>query len=137
MWCVLVFLAIGVDAGAPRRVFQTTPASVSLEDYTMQLVLPDFEMQLYDSAAALELIDEHYGDSELSRAYRYFVEERVLSTDLFRLAAVGAIGGFYADTEVLASASSEPLASAAASFLLIDSEGRGQAKFSRVRSCRE
>ena len=103
----------------------------------MQLVLPDFEMQLYDTAAALELIDEHYGDSELPRTYRYFVEERVVTADLLRLAAVGAIGGFYADTEVLAYASFEPLASVAASFQLVDSEGRGQARFGRVRSRRE
>ena len=102
MWRVITLLcaACGVRAETPRRIIQTSSASAVREDWIRWTAIladtnPEFEMLMFDDDAALAFVDKHYAGTELPHAYRYFASKRiVMATDLFRLAVVGAIGGF-------------------------------------------
>jgi len=71
---------------------------------------PEFDFLLFDDEEALEFVDEHFQDSALPEVMRN-MPRSVMKADLFRLAAVAVLGGFYMDMDVIAKDSFDPIVS--------------------------
>jgi len=69
---------------------------------------PDYNFLLFDDKEALEFIDTFFEDSPLPDVVRK-VPRPVMKADLFRLAAVSVLGGFYMDMDMYAKESFDPI----------------------------
>ena len=60
---------------------------------SLKVANPDFELVHYSDDEARAFIKEHYGDTILEQAYDMVTP--IMRADLFRLAAIYKLGGFY------------------------------------------
>lgn len=103
---IILLLGLVVFGDIPKIIIQTGPNS-ALGDFDglperMQQKNADFEHQFFNDDSMLEFVEEHFPNSEL---LELMVDSRlpvVAKTDLFRLAAVLTLGGFYMDMDVYA-----------------------------------
>jgi len=97
----------------PKRIIQTGP-NEEVEEFKgipgrMQVKNEDFSYDFFNDDRMFEFMQEHFPESELLEV---FLDERVpivMKSDLFRLAVVASIGGFYMDMDVYAYKNMEPL----------------------------
>jgi len=100
----------------PKTIIQTSKSSlIDRPDWIeyqekMREVNPDFEIVHYDDEQAEAFIAENYGGTILEKAYK--VSTPIMRADLFRLAAIYKLGGFYFDMDVLAKSSLDPIVEA-------------------------
>lgn len=106
-----------VHAGSiPRTIVQTSKDStIDRPDWlvyqnSLRDVNPDFELIHYSDQEALAFIAEHYSGTILEHVYD--AATPILRADLFRLAYIYKLGGFYMDMDVLCKSPLDPLADA-------------------------
>jgi len=110
-------VAVIVDAKSiPRTIIQTSKDStVDRPDWieyreSLRRANPDFDIVHYSDDEARAFIAEHYAGTILADAYD--VVTPIMKADIFRLAAVYKLGGFYMDMDVLGKTSLDPLVEA-------------------------
>jgi len=115
----LVGLVAGQDAASvdeqsfPKTIIQTSPskeiARADWEYYqiTLRQKNPYYKFLHFDDDEALAFIEEHFSGTVLHRTYMEVTP--IMKADLFRLAAIYVLGGFYMDMDMLAKQSFDPL----------------------------
>lgn len=104
----------------PKLIIQTGP-NKPVSDFKgfpeqLQKINPSFEYTFYDDAAALDFVAKHFPDSDLLAVYQDPRLKIVMKADIFRLAAISVLGGFYFDMDVYAYRNLDPLLSHRAVF---------------------
>ena len=106
-----------VDAKSiPRTIIQTSKdAIVDRPDWieyrnSLKRVNPDFDLVHYSDDEARNFIAEHYAGTILAETYD--IVTPIMRADIFRLAAIYKLGGFYMDMDVLGKSSMDPLVEA-------------------------
>ena len=99
-------------ATIPKTIIQTSKDKELRPDWlefqtSLRRVNPDFEFVHFDDDEALEFIEKHYGGTILETAYNMVTP--IMRADLFRLAAVYKLGGFYMDMDMMGKTSLDPL----------------------------
>ena len=114
---VLSASAMAVDAKTiPRTIIQTSKdAIVDRSDWveyrdSLKRVNPDFDLVHYSDDEARAFIAEHYAGTILADTYD--IVTPIMRADIFRLAAIYKLGGFYMDMDVLGKSSLDPLVEA-------------------------
>lgn len=114
---VLSASAMAVDAKTiPRTIIQTSKdAIVDRSDWieyrdSLKRVNPDFDLVHYSDEEARAFIAEHYAGTILADTYD--IVTPIMRADIFRLAAIYKLGGFYMDMDVLGKSSLDPLVEA-------------------------
>lgn len=113
--CILnLALLLGAAAAAtiPKRIIQTSrskdlPADWFMYQASLRQLNPDFEFLHFDDGEALAFVEEHYSGTILHDAY--LAATPIMKADLFRLAAVYVMGGFYMDMDMMGREPLEPL----------------------------
>ena len=100
-------------AGIPLKIFQTGPWATWDESWpelsaSMASTNPEFERVFFDDDAAAEFVRYEYGDTAVAEAFET-CGRPVMRSDLFRLAVVAKLGGFYMDMDMLARSGLAPL----------------------------
>jgi len=106
-----------VDAKSiPKTIIQTSKDStVDRLDWieyrnSLQKSNPDFELVHYSDDEARAFIAEHYAGTILEDTYD--IVTPIMRADIFRLAAIYKLGGFYMDMDMLGKSSMDPLVEA-------------------------
>ena len=106
-----------VDAKSiPRTIIQTSKeAKVDRPDWieyqtSLATANPNFELVHYSDEEARAFIGEHYGGTILEDTYD--IVTPIMRADIFRLAAIYKLGGFYMDMDMLGKASLDPIVNA-------------------------
>ena len=115
MWSSLLVALLPVVAFGstiPKRIIQTSPAGKSRADWdfyqaSLRDKNPDFEFLHFDDDQALAFIEKHYGGTILHMTF--LTVTPIMKADLFRLAAVLQMGGFYFDMDILGKQSLDSL----------------------------
>lgn len=100
----------------PKTIIQTSKSStIDRLDWieyrnSLQATNPDFELVHYSDDEARSFIATHYGDTILQEAYDMVTP--IMRADLFRLAAVYKLGGFYFDMDMLGKEPLNPMVDA-------------------------
>jgi len=89
-------------ATIPRKIIQywdtpTLPLAALEVTRSWQAQNPDYEYELFDSEQATQFIQQHYDDS-LVQAFKH-CDQAATQADLFRLAYLNKMGGFYVDID--------------------------------------
>lgn len=100
----------------PKIIIQTVPDKQQLKSDTTLFAIhsswmdmnPDFEMLLFDEDGMIRFVDEHFVSTPLPAIMRK-VQMPEMKSDLFALAAVAVLGGFYMDIGMLAKESLKAL----------------------------
>lgn len=113
-------LILVVWSDIPKLIIQTGP-NKPVSDFKgfpeqLKKINPSFEYTYYDDAAALDFVAKHFPDSDLLAVYQDPRLKVVMKADLFRLAAISVLGGFYFDMDVYAYRNLDPLLSHRAVF---------------------
>jgi len=100
----------------PRTIIQTSKeTTVDRPDWlayqtSLKAANPNFELIHYSDAEARAFIAEHYAGTILADAYD--IVTPIMRADIFRLAAIYKLGGFYMDMDMLGKASLDPIVAA-------------------------
>jgi mannosyltransferase OCH1-like enzyme len=100
----------------PKTIIQTSKFdSIDRLDWieyhnSLKKANPNFELVHYDDAEARSFIAEHYGGTILEQAYDSVTP--IMRADLFRLAVIYKLGGFYMDMDMLGKTSFDPIVDA-------------------------
>uniref|UniRef100_A0A7S4SK37 Alpha 1,4-glycosyltransferase domain-containing protein n=2 Tax=Ditylum brightwellii TaxID=49249 RepID=A0A7S4SK37_9STRA len=99
----------------PKRIIQTVATKDTLNDSdwfkfhtSLQEQNLNYTFHIFDDNESLQFIDEHFNNTTLPDVIRS-VPRPVMKADLFRLAAVSVLGGFYMDMDMLAKGSFDPI----------------------------
>lgn len=114
-------LAADADAASrtgriPKIIIQTSKSSnIDRSDWieyqtSVRTVNPEYDLQHYSDEEARFFIATHYGGTPLEHAYE--ISTPIMRADLFRLAAIYELGGFYMDMDMLAKSSLDPIVDA-------------------------
>jgi len=109
---LLISLKVVCAKTVPKQIIQTSKSkelAFGWEEYrnSLRLVNPDFTFRHFDDAEAFAFIEDHYANTTLETAYD--IATPILKADLFRLAAIYKLGGFYMDMDLLGKTSLDPL----------------------------
>ena len=106
-----------IDATAaktiPKTIIQTSKdAAIDRLDWieyqnSLRTTNPDFTLIHYSDSEAQHFITTHYSNTILAEAYEAVTP--IMRADLFRLAAIYKLGGFYMDMDMLGKTSLQPL----------------------------
>jgi len=102
-------LIVQTGPNDPARDFQGFPERIQEKN-------SDFEYRFFTDESALDFIMENFPETELLELYLNPKIKTVMKTDLFRLAAISVLGGFYLDMDVYAYRNMQPLLSNSAVF---------------------
>ena len=100
----------------PRTIIQTSKeTTVDRPDWlayqtSLKAANPNYELVHYSDAEARAFIAEHYAGTILADAYD--IVTPIMRADIFRLAAIYKLGGFYMDMDMLGKASLDPIVKA-------------------------
>jgi hypothetical protein len=104
----------GEEQSFPKTIIQTSPnkeisARADWEYYhiTLRQKNPHYKFLHFDDEEALAFIEEHFSGTVLHRTYLEVTP--IMKADLFRLAAIYILGGFYMDMDMLSKQSFDPL----------------------------
>jgi len=97
----------------PKVIIQTSPNSTLDQNWqfyrqSLEDLNPDFSFLHFNDEEALQFIEEHFPDTMLRNVYES-LPRPVMKADVFRLAAVYVLGGFYMDMDMFAHQPLEPL----------------------------
>ena len=108
---------IVIDAAAaktiPKIIIQTSKdAAIDRLDWieyqnSLRTTNPEFTFIHYSDSQAQHFITKHYSNTILAEAYEAVTP--IMRADLFRLAAIYKLGGFYMDMDMLGKTSLQPL----------------------------
>jgi mannosyltransferase OCH1-like enzyme len=113
---LLGLLSAATAKTIPKTIIQTSKdAIIDRPDWieyrnSLKAVNPDFDLVHYSDDEARAFIKEHYGDTILEQAYDMVTP--IMRADLFRLAAIYKLGGFYMDMDMLGKESLNPIVEA-------------------------
>lgn len=99
-------------ATIPKQIIQTSkskdlPADWQSYQTSLRELNPDFQFLHFDDDEALAFIEEHFSGTILHSTYSTVTP--IMKADLFRLAAIYVLGGFYMDMDMMGRKSLDPL----------------------------